>query len=299
MRALGVSIGDTVVCAANAGGYATTAALLVGAEVLYADIDLETHMLTVESLSKLIDEMNRLPRAIVVTHLYGAAAPVLEIVAWAKPMGIAVIEDCAQALGAFDGDQRVGSIGDIATTSFYPTKNLGALGDGGAIFTQEAGLAAKVVSLRQYGWKSKYNSTLPMGTNSRLDELQAAVLLNELVNLDKNNEKRRAIHSKYEESSKGAVRFVNKASPRFVGHLAVIEVENREAAVQHFASRGIDTAIHYPIPDHQQLSREGFRNPVSLSNTEYLVDKILTLPLFPELSETEVNHVRLAISELG
>jgi dTDP-4-amino-4,6-dideoxygalactose transaminase len=299
LRALGVSPADTVVTAANAGGYTTTAARLIGASVAYADIDSETHLLTVKTLKALIDALPIQPKVIVVTHLYGAAAPVTEIVEWAHGLGIAVVEDCAQALGAFDGQFRVGSVGDVATTSFYPTKNLGALGDGGAIFTNNPEIAEKVVALRQYGWTSKYHATIPMGTNSRLDELQAAFLRIKLGSLDEHNDRRRLIHSKYSNAAGKSVRFVNQSGPGYVGHLAVIEVQDRDLAIRHFESRGVSTAIHYPVPDHLQLSLGSFRNPVTLPNTELLAQRILSLPLFPELTDREIEVTENAISELG
>jgi dTDP-4-amino-4,6-dideoxygalactose transaminase len=298
LRALGVIQGDTVVSAANAGGYTTTAATLIGANVIYADVDRETHLLTVETLQELMDSQDVRPKVVVVTHLYGAAAEVGAIVNWAHNRGILVVEDCAQSLGAFDGQLRVGSIGDVGTTSFYPTKNLGALGDGGAIFTNDSHLADSISALRQYGWTSKYNSVVPNGTNSRLDELQAAFLRLKLGSLDEINDRRRVIHSLYEEAAGKSVHFVNRPSSRYVAHLAVIEIEDRQRVASHFEERGISTAIHYPIPDHLQKSMGKFSNPVPLKNTEILSGRILSLPLFPELTDNEVGAVQLALSEL-
>ena len=299
LRALGVSSGDTVVTVANAGGYTSAAARLIGANLAYADVDLESHLVSLDSLKELVVALSVLPRVIVITHLYGAAAPVSQITEWAHSLGIPVVEDCAQALGAFDEGGRVGSIGDMATTSFYPTKNLGGFGDGGAIFTNRAELANRVVALRQYGWTSKYNSTVPMGTNSRLDELQAAFLRIGLATLDSRNDRRRLIHSRYGEAAGNSIKLVNKSGSGFVGHLAVLLTENRDLAIEYLSSQGISTAIHYPIPDHLQKSMEGFSNPVSLKNTEILAGKILSLPLFPELTEDEVVKVTGAVADLG
>lgn len=298
LRAVGVATGDTVVTVANAGGYTTTAARLIGANVVYVDVDIKTHLVNVASLQELIGALPIQPKAIVVTHLYGAAAPIKKITEWGRGLGIPIIEDCAQALGAFDEGTRLGSIGDIATTSFYPTKNLGAFGDGGAIFTNNAELAEKVVQLRQYGWASKYNSTVPMGTNSRLDELQAAFLRISLRSLDIWNERRRLIHSSFSKATGDSLSFVNASGPGFVGHLAVVETDDRDFAIEHFFSRGVSTAIHYPIPDHLQKSCGSFSNPVALTNTERLAGRVISLPLFPELREDEVLTVVRAISEL-
>jgi aminotransferase EvaB len=299
LRAMGVVAGDTVVTAANAGGYTTTAASLIGAKVAFADVDIKSHLLTVETLKELVSALPVLPRVIVVTHLYGAAAPVREIVKWSNSLGILVLEDCAQALGAFDGSLKVGSIGHASTTSFYPTKNLGALGDAGAVMTNNADVAEKVLALRQYGWASKYNSTVPLGTNSRLDEVQAGFLRIGLGALDANNERRREIHTRYFLSGSSALRFVNQANPGFVAHLAVVEALDRKNVVEHFKSLGVSTAIHYPVPDHLQISLGIFSNPVPLSNTELLAERVLSLPLFPELTEHEIDIVCRAIVDLG
>ena len=298
LRALGVTAGDVVVTAPNAGGYTATAASLIGAHLVFADVDIETHLLTIKTLEELFHSLQKTPKVVVVTHLYGAAAKVSEIVQWCHARGVLVLEDCAQALGAFDGTLRVGSVGDAATTSFYPTKNLGGIGDGGAIFTNDSEVAKTAKSLRQYGWSSKYNSTIPLGTNSRLDELQAAILRIKLEQLDEVNEKRRAIHTQLEQSAGNSIRFVNRSSSRFIAHLAVIEVEDRDLAISSFQKNFVSTAVHYPIPDHQQQSLGQFINPVKLQNSEYLSKRILSLPLFPELTEIEIELVQSAISRL-
>jgi dTDP-4-amino-4,6-dideoxygalactose transaminase len=299
LRALGVVPGDVIVTAANSGGYATCAASLIGARVVYADVDLRTHMLTIHTLETLLESMSETPKVIVVTHLYGAAANVREILTWAHSRGIYLLEDCSQALGAFDGNSRVGSIGDVSTTSFYPTKNLGALGDGGAIFTDNSELAKSVKALRQYGWSSKYISDVPGGTNSRLDELQAAFLRLKLGLLDNVNERRRSIYAQYLGSRAKSVRFVHEPNSGYVAHLAVIETPEREDVVAQLLSSGISTAIHYPVPDHLQKSIGVFTNPVALPNTELLASRVLSLPLFPEMTQVEIEAVQSAISRLG
>jgi len=298
LRALGVASGDSVMTAANAGGYTTTAVNLIGATPVYADVDALSHLLTIETLAAALGRLPAKPKVIVVTHLYGAAADILEITSWAHGLGILVLEDCAQALGAWDGNHRVGSVGDIATTSFYPTKNLGALGDGGAVMTNDEMLAKKVKSLRQYGWTAKYEADTPGGTNSRLDELQAAILRRRLLTLDATNQRRQQIHSRYEKAAADSVQFVNSSSAGFVGHLAVIEVDSRDKVAAHFDSLGISTAIHYPIPDHRQQIARSSAAVWGLPNTEKLAGLVLSLPLFAELTEEEICRVEEALASV-
>lgn len=299
LRALGVTNSDSVLTAANAGGYSTTAINLIGAVPVYADVDANTHLVSSESLETAYSEFSgQKPKAVVVTHLYGASANMDEICAWAKKRHVWVVEDCAQALGAFWGASRVGAFGDVATTSFYPTKNLGALGDGGAVLTNSSSVNEEVRSLRQYGWKSKYETTRLHGTNSRLDEIQAAILRIRLRTLDEKNARRREIHKHYESAALGNLRFVNTAGPQFTAHLAVAEVNDRSGAIKHFGDLGIDTSIHYPIPDHKQVI-EGRPIAWRLPATEELTENILSLPLFPELTDTEISRVEDAISALS
>jgi dTDP-4-amino-4,6-dideoxygalactose transaminase len=296
LRALGVTKNDSVLTAANAGGYSTTAINIIGAIPVYADVDADSHLLTPENLETAYAHfLGPKPKAVVVTHLYGAAANMGAICAWAEKRKIWVIEDCAQALGALWGSAKVGTFGDVATTSFYPTKNLGALGDGGAVFTNNSSVHEEARSLRQYGWKSKYETTRLFGTNSRLDEMQAAVLRLRLGRLDEENERRREIHKRFESASTGSPRFVNTASPQFIGHLAVVEVSDRSDAIKHFDDLGIETAIHYPIPDHRQAIET---RPIdwNLPVTEKLSGSILSLPLFPGLTDSEIFRVEEAIA---
>jgi dTDP-4-amino-4,6-dideoxygalactose transaminase len=298
LSAVGVVEGDAVVTVANAGGYTTIASRLLGAVPVYCDVDPETLQATPETVREALERAPRPPRAIVVTHLYGAMADVEGIAAIAREQGIAVIEDCAQALGARRSGRMAGTFGDIATASFYPTKNLGALGDGGAVVTGSPELADRVVRMRQYGWEGKYRIEHPHGRNSRMDELQAAILRAKLPALDVSNVRRRAIHALYERAAGDAVRFVSRSSDSFTGHLAVIQVDDRTAVQAHLLERGIRTDVHYPIPDHRQpLIAESGPQP-SLPATEAATERILSLPLFPELTALEVDRICAALEEL-
>jgi dTDP-4-amino-4,6-dideoxygalactose transaminase len=298
LAAVGVSHGDTVLTVANAGGYTSTAARALDARPLYVDIEQRDLLMSVRTLEAALASTDTVPSALVVTHLFGAAVDVAPMVELAHARGIAVIEDCAQALGTTIHGRKVGSFGDIATTSFYPTKNLGAIGDAGALFGSDVDLLARARQLRQYGWESKYRTTVPGGMNSRMDELQAAIVRVKLPHLDSWNARRRAIHSQYEAAAAtGAARFVTHAVEGFAGHLAVIEVADREQARATLREAGVSTDVHYPVPDHRQplvATMAADHLPV----TDRAADRILSVPLFPELRPDEIGRVEAALGSL-
>lgn len=277
-----------VVTAANAGGYTTTAARRGGFRLRYADVDEATMCLTPATVAPVLDGT---VGAVVVTHLYGRAADVAGIRALCEPLGVPVVEDCAQAIGARTADGRVGSLSDVAAFSFYPTKNLGALGDGGAVVTSSAQIADRVRVLRQYGWTSKYRITQDGGRNSRLDEVQAAVLRARMPLLDEANATRRALVERYRASASERVRVLDAQGEGHVGHLAVVVVDDRDAFVAHLAERGIRSDVHYPVPDHRQPAFAAEHADVSLPVTEHLADRIVSLPCFPELAAEEIERV--------
>lgn len=292
LAALGIGPGSSVVTVANAGAYTTTATLLLGAKPVFADVDAKTLLLSAETLEQCLEQLSQVPQAIVATHLYGALCPMDEIMAIANRHGIPVVEDCAQSLGASRGGRRGGSWGALSTTSFYPTKNLGALGDGGAVFTHDAELAKSIRHMRQYGWEKKYFIQHAHGKNSRLDEIQAAILRVRLPHLDAQNELRKNIHSRYENAaSDSSVSLVNRAGEDFVAHLAVLRTNDREHVQKIFESAGIRTEIHYPISDYSQHFPNFTSGVSALTNTENATKQILSLPLFPELNEEEVSRI--------
>ena len=297
LTALGVGAGDTVLTAANAGGYTSTAARAIGATPVYADVCADNLLLSVATLEDAVDRLPRPPAAVVVTHLYGRAADMTSIMDWATAKGLLVVEDCAQSMGVLHAGRRGGTFGHAATTSFYPTKNLGALGDGGAVFTADPTVAERVRRLRQYGWEAKYHAGLPGGRNSRMDELQAAIVRVKLPHLDAWNERRRAIHRRYEEAATPSVRLVNTASPEFVGHLAVLEADDRDKVAELLGAAGVRTDVHYPVPDHRQRIMSDMEQP-RLAVTERTAGSILSIPLFPELDEAEVDQVAAALRTL-
>lgn len=293
LRALMPDGRTTVLCAANAGGYGTVAARRAGFEVTYADVDPETHCLDPDDV---VERLTDTVGVVVVTHLYGRAADVAPIVEAAHAVGARVLEDCAQALGGVTEAGRIGSLADAATFSFYPTKNLGALGDGGAVSTRSDHVAADVRRLHQYGWESKYRIAVDGGRNSRLDELQAVVLAQRLPQLDGWNAARRAVISTYAAASPHGVRVLPASGPSHTGHLAVLEVDDRDALRTHLESARVRTDVHYPIPDHLQPAFGATVATGSLPVTEALSAKVLSLPVFPELRDDEIARVGEALA---
>jgi dTDP-4-amino-4,6-dideoxygalactose transaminase len=299
LAAVGVQRGDRVLTVANAGAYSSIAARLLGATPVYCDVSPDTLLMTAEGVRVAIASAGTKPTAIVVTHLYGAMAPVAEIVAAAREFGIPVVEDCAQSIGATAGGRQSGTFGDIATTSFYPTKNLGALGDGGAVFTNDPELANSVRRMRQYGWASKYHIAYDHGRNSRLDEMQAAILRAKLPYLDRWNDRRREIHSLYERASAPSVRLLNTSSESFTSHLAVLIADDRDALSNILKVAEIGTDVHYPIPDHRQNFPTDKPEPVSLPVTERAAETVLSIPMFPDLRDDEVARICDVLTGLG
>jgi aminotransferase EvaB len=298
LAAVGVTAGDSVVTVANAGAYTTTAVRLLGAFPAYCDVDPQTLLMSVATLEETLAHLPEAPAAIVVTHLYGALAPIEAIVAVAQNRGIPVIEDCAQSLGARTPNGMGGSFADVSTTSFYPTKNLGALGDGGAVFTNNDDIAASVKRMRQYGWESKYNIQYAHGRNSRLDEIQAAILRTKLPLLDAGNARRRDIHALYESATPANAKLVNAAGESFVAHLAVLTSDKRASVRQALGDLGIATDVHYPIPDHQQGFPDFVARAPRLEVTEWASQAIFSVPMFPELTEAETLRVQEALGSI-
>ena len=301
LRALGVVAGDHVLLAANAAMYGTSAVLAIGAVPLFADVDEATCLLTDVTMQAAIDSGEIVPRAVIVTHLYGRLADMTSIVALCRRLGIAIIEDCAQSHGATDAEGvRAGAFGDIASFSFYPTKNLGAIGDGGALVCSDDGLAANARQLRQYGWSSKYTNELAGGRNSRLDEMQAAFLSSLLPDLDQRNQRRREIANRYSRGIRHPhIQVPAPAGDEYVAHLFVVQSMQRDSLASHLTACQVGFDIHYPIPDHLQPVHGNRFTAVSLPTTESLCERVLTLPCFPEMTAAEVERVIAACNAWG
>jgi dTDP-4-amino-4,6-dideoxygalactose transaminase len=296
MQGLGVNQGDLVATVPNAGGYATIAALKIGATPILVDIDEVTLQMSADSLQDVLSS-NQLT-AVVVTHLYGMMAEIEAIRRICDEAGVFLIEDCAQAFGAKINGRSAGSWGDASTFSFYPTKNLGALGDGGAIsFKQECHLS-QARQLAQYGWSNRYEVSSLGGVNSRIDEIQAAVLLLRLQKLDEENRKRRDIVKSYSESLTGKRKMVFIENKSFVGHLAVLVTDSREKDQEALNAAGIATGVHYPILDNDQPAWKSIFENQLVPNSATNSHKILTLPCFPKLTDNEIQLVCKTLSEL-
>jgi aminotransferase EvaB len=293
LRSVGVGPGDRVATVANAGGYSSAAIRAIGGLPHYVEIEAGRMTMSSEALSAALTPN---VRAIVVTHLYGQMADMPNLLSVAGGLGIPVIEDCAQAHGAELGNRRAGGWGKLGCYSFYPTKNLGALGDGGAIVTNDQDLARQTRLLRQYGWSSKYFSSVAGGRNSRLDEIQAAFLRAKLPHLDEWNARRRAIATAYNQGLAAlGLRLPGSLGRDYVAHLYVVRSEQREALKVSLAALGIMSAVHYPVVDYLQEScRDLGYARGHLPVSEAACEQVLTLPCYPELTGDEIDRVILA-----
>lgn len=292
LRGLGVGKGDRVVTVANAGFYGSTAIHAIGAIPVYVDVDPKTLTMSVGELAKRLEAG---VKAIIVTHLYGQLADIEALVRVASDSGIPLIEDCAQAHGASRSGKQAGTFGQVGCFSFYPTKNLGALGDGGAVVTSEPDLAARMLGLRQYGWSQKYIVEAAGGRNSRLDEIQAAVLREKLPRLAQSNIERRDIARRYNEAfAPLPVQCPFSTGEDYVAHLYVLRVKDRNAFREFLKTRSIATDVHYPTPDHQQPA---YPRSDKLSVTESTSSSVVSLPCFPGMADSEVDRVIAAVVE--
>lgn len=292
--ALGLPPASDVLVTATDGGFSAVAARMVGLNPVVMDVDPETLGPTEASAAASLTPGTS---AIVVTHLHGNAVDVAGLQEWRRSKGLRLIEDCAQAHGLRVDGVSVGTTADAATFSFYPTKNLGAIGDGGAVAFTGAGsepLAERVRTLRQYGWDDRRRVELPQGRNSRLDELQAAVLSERLHFLEQRNCRRREIRDAYSGALRGSARasMLGEAEPTVAHHAVVLtcSLVERDDLVRHLDRSGVDTAMHYPwlVQDMPGLHMtSATRTPVSRS----LVEQTITVPCSPELQEDEVTRV--------
>ncbi|MBA2656664.1 MAG: DegT/DnrJ/EryC1/StrS family aminotransferase [Tatlockia sp.] len=290
LKAIGIRAGDLVATVANAGMYTSSSLLAIGALPFFMDVDPETSCVT---LNEVMRAVKAGVKAVVVTHLYGQAVPeIAEISQFCKKSKVFLLEDCAQAHGATIHGKRVGSFGDAASFSFYPTKNLGALGDGGAVVTSNAETAEQLSMLRQYGWTAKYKVELAGARNSRLDEIQAAILSELLPYLDESNERRRVIANYYNAKIKHPYIVCPSFSGLdYVAHLYVIRSPKRNELREHLRHFDIASEVHYPIPDYRQPIFANQFAEICLKNTEALSQQILTLPCYPEMSDKNVEQV--------
>ena len=293
LRACGVGPSDGVLTVSHTAVATVAAVELAGAAPILVDIDPGTFTLDPNRLADAVRRDWGVPlKAIVAVHLYGHPADMPAIMEIANRTGIAVVEDCAQSHGATLGGIHTGAWGHVAAFSFYPTKNLGALGDGGAVVTNNPALADRVRRLREYGWRARYVSDEP-GMNSRLDELQAAILRIKLRHLDAENFRRREIAALYDRalSQMGLTLPVCAADAIHVYHQYVVRSTVRDALRSALSKHEIDTLIHYPVPVHLQPAYRGRIRHAALQQTEAVTAQILSLPMFPELTADQISTV--------
>lgn len=297
LHALGIGAGAEVITVSHTA-LATVAAIIdAGATPVLVDVDPAYRTIDAATIEAAVTPRTR---AIVPVHVYGQAADMDAIQVIARRHGLKVIEDCAQAAGGRYRGQRLGSIGDAGCFSFYPTKNLGAIGDGGMVVTGDAGLADRLRRLRQYGWDEQ-RQTEEAGFNMRLDPLQAAILSAKLPRLDDDNRRRAALAKRYTEGLGDLPMTLPAMRPdaEHAFHLYVIACAEVAALQRHLASRNVGSAAHYRLPVHRH---RGYTErlvipPDGLPVTEHLAAQVLSLPLYPELSDGDADHVIAAVRE--
>jgi dTDP-3-amino-3,4,6-trideoxy-alpha-D-glucose transaminase len=297
LRALGVGSGDEVIVPANSFIATAEAVSLAGATPKLVDVDPETHLITAEAVQAAITPRTR---CVIPVHLMGSTVDMAPIVEIARAANLYLVEDCAQAHGARYRGQRVGTFGDFGCFSMYPTKNLGAWGDGGAVVSADAGLADRVRLLRSHGEGPRYHHSM-VGTTARLDALQAALLRVKLRRLEGWNDDRRRIGAALRAGLEGtSVELPTLASPDgdHVYHRFSVRTERREALRAVLGERGIGTAVHYPIPIHRTGAYAELElGAGSLPVAERLAEEICTLPLYPLMPDEEIARVIDAVNE--
>ena len=291
LRALAIGAGDEVVVPANGWMSAAEAVRLVGATPVFVDNDSTTYILNSNEVASHLTDRTR---AIIPVHLYGLLTDLSPIIKLAREHGLWVIEDCAQAHGAAIGNRRAGSWGDVAAFSFYPTKNLGALGDGGAMLTNDEALARALRRVANHGQVAR-DRPVQLGRNSRMDALQAAVLTIKLPYLDGWNRRRRQLAQRYQQQLADlslVLPVLPEDGPQHVHHLYVVRVRDRNRVQQHLARHGIVTQVHYPTP---VPSLAPFRASVATSASFPVATRqapqLLSLPLYPTMSTEAVDYV--------
>lgn len=301
VRAMGIGPGDEVIAPANTYIASLIAISANGATPVLVEPDPATCLI---DPARIEEKVTARTKAIMVVHLYGRAMEMSRVWELARRRGLKVIEDCAQAHGAFCGARRVGSLGDAAGFSFYPGKNLGCLGDGGAVTTDDDALATKIRALRNYGSDVKYHFPY-RGTNSRLDEIQAAWLRVKLPRLDADNARRAEIAARYRaEIRNPLVRLPEGAVPQASGrpglashvyHVFAVFCDRRDELQRHLSAAGVQTVIHYPIPPHRQPAYTEWHG-LSLPITEKIHETELSLPISPVMTDGEVSAVIMAVN---
>jgi dTDP-4-amino-4,6-dideoxygalactose transaminase len=297
LRALGVGRGDEVILPANSFIATAEAVSLAGADPRPADVDPETHLLTPECVEPLIGPRTK---CVIPVHLYGRTVEMEPLLSLARRNDLLIIEDACQAHGARYRGRRVGSLADAGCFSFYPAKNLGGWGDGGAVVTDHGEIAERVRLLRSHGERPRYHHRI-VGSTARLDAIQAAVLRLKLKRLDGWNDERRRLAGQLDAALRGVdVTLPAPAGPGsdHVYHQYVIQTAARDAFREHLNAAGIATGIHYPIPIHRSPAYAALgMGPGTLPTVERLAGRICSLPIFPGLTQFQVGQVARAVAD--
>jgi len=293
LLAVGLRLGDEVITVANTAVPTVAAIESAGGRPVFVDIETDTYTIDVTKIESAITDKTTV---ILPVHLYGHPADMGVILQLGAKYDLKIVEDCAQAHGALYQGKKVGTIGHLGCFSFYPSKNLGAYGDGGMVITSDGELAERVRLLRNYGQTKRYQHEL-RGFNSRLDEIQAAILRVKLKELNSWNERRRAKADLYGQliDKKTFVLPKERADCRHVYHLYVIRSKNRDQLRQYLKEHGINTEIHYPIPINQQKAYADLACPLPM--TELCMSQILSLPMYPELEDESIELVANALNK--
>jgi len=295
LRACGIGSGDLVFSVSHTAVATIAAIERAGATPVLVDVEPGTYTMAPRELLRVLraPPIGR-PAAVLPVHIYGQPADLLSLAEIAQQFGLRLIEDCAQSHGALYRGKPAGSFGDIGCFSFYPTKNLGALGDGGMVVTNDPALAAALREIREYGWRERYVSA-SAGINSRLDPIQAAVLGVKLGSLMAGNARRQAVAERYDAGLAGLPLALptrrSRATHAF--HQYVIRLAERDRLREALRAAGIGSGIHYPVPVHQQPAYKGrlAHGPSGLGVTERAAPQILSLPIYPQLSDEAVDRV--------
>jgi dTDP-4-amino-4,6-dideoxygalactose transaminase len=294
LKAFQVDSAHEVITVSHTAIATVAAVLAVGAIPVLVDVDPLYYTMDPGAVELAITKRTK---AIIVVHLYGQAADMEPLIGLAKHHGLIVIEDCAHALGGSYKGKRLGSFGDAACFSFYPTKNLGAIGEGGMVVTSDSIIANRVRRLRKYGW-DEHRQTCDIGVNSCLDEIQAAILSAKLPSLDADNDRRAILAARYSNRLADLPIIVPHIRPEtcHVFHQYVIACDERDALMSYLAAAKIGTGVHYPLPAHRHDGYASRVRPATeLAGTDRLATRILSLPIYPELQEEEVESVIAAI----
>jgi dTDP-4-amino-4,6-dideoxygalactose transaminase len=295
LRASNIGAGDLVFTVSHTAVATVAAIERAGATAVLVDVEPGTYTMAPHELSRALRMTRRgRPAAVLPVHIYGQPAELSELAEIARVHDLRLIEDCAQSHGAFYCGKPTGSFGDVACFSFYPTKNLGALGDGGMVVTSNPTLAVALREIREYGWRDRYVSAR-IGINSRLDAIQAAILGVKLGTLTADNARRQTIAARYDAGLAGlpVALPVRRPNATHVFHQYVIRLAERDALRNRLRASGIGTGIHYPVPVHRQPAYSGRLTcgPSGLGVTERAAPQILSLPIYPQLVDEAVDRV--------